>query len=48
MKTTANEREELEAFLEAFLEENKDSIDQNFSAYRRAMAENENKPAEEE
>lgn len=44
MKTTANEREELEAFLE----ENKDSIDQNFSAYRRAMAEKENEPAEEE
>lgn len=44
MKTTANEREELEAFLE----ENKDSIDQNFLAYRKAMTEKETKPAEEE
>ena len=44
MKTTAKEREELEAFLE----ENKDSIDQNFLAYRRAMAERKNDSAEEE
>lgn len=44
MKMTAKEREELEAFLE----ENKDAIDQNFSAYRKAMHEKKTKPAEEE
>lgn len=44
MNTNAKEREELEAFLE----ENKDSIDQNFSAYRKAMAEEETRPVEEE
>lgn len=37
MKLSDKEKEELEKFVE----ENKDSINQNFSAYRRAMAEKE-------
>lgn len=37
MKLSDKEKEELEKFVA----ENKDSIDQNFSAYRRAMTEKE-------